>query len=285
MDEGYENQNEVNINAPIVVDETESVNFDQKLEDHTAEKPRTPNEEDEEARNATCCEKIIKCLSHVPFASLVAWIILVIGLGGITGNLLVGARRSRDLLKSSSHQWFMEYVLMGVIISMFVLGTVFLVFAHLSSDPTSRRVFNSSSKNRCARGCNIFLLLFVYFLTIVWILVTAILIVPVGLLVMLILVKKFNNVSCIDLQNYGFDPREICDDQLSVFMTKSYDILVCYAIAFVSALLVSVSLIHFLISISANITHLKDNRFATLNAYETTEEHRNSKHSVIDTNM
>ena len=54
------------------------------------------------ARNLTCCEKIIKCLSHVPFASLIAWIILVIGLGAITGNLLVGAHRSRDLLKSSS---------------------------------------------------------------------------------------------------------------------------------------------------------------------------------------
>lgn len=42
--------------------------------------------------------------------------------------------------------------------------------------------------------------------------------------------------------------------------------------------------VHFLICISANITHLRDNRFATLNAYET-EELRNSKHSVLDTNM
>lgn len=42
--------------------------------------------------------------------------------------------------------------------------------------------------------------------------------------------------------------------------------------------------IHFLICVSANITHLRDNRFATLNAYEG-EEIRNSKHSVLDTNM
>lgn len=42
--------------------------------------------------------------------------------------------------------------------------------------------------------------------------------------------------------------------------------------------------IHFLISISANYTHLKDDRFSTLNAYEA-EEVRNSKHSVVDTSM
>lgn len=40
----------------------------------------------------------------------------------------------------------------------------------------------------------------------------------------------------------------------------------------------------FIVCISANITHLKDNRFATLNAYES-EEVRNSKHSMLDTDM
>lgn len=44
--------------------------------------------------------------------------------------------------------------------------------------------------------------------------------------------------------------------------------------------------IHFMIVISANISHLKDHRLATMNAYsETTEEVRNSKHSVVDTTM
>ena len=42
--------------------------------------------------------------------------------------------------------------------------------------------------------------------------------------------------------------------------------------------------IHFLMVISANITHLKETRFATLNAYEETEEVQNSKH-VVDTTM
>ena len=36
--------------------------------------------------------------------------------------------------------------------------------------------------------------------------------------------------------------------------------------------------------ISANITHLRETRFATLNAYEEADEAQNSKH-VVDTTM
>ena len=68
MDDGFENQNEVNINAPIVVDETENVNFDHKLEtDHPSEKPQTPNEgggggEEEEG---LCCKSISHTAEHL----------------------------------------------------------------------------------------------------------------------------------------------------------------------------------------------------------------------------
>ena len=42
--------------------------------------------------------------------------------------------------------------------------------------------------------------------------------------------------------------------------------------------------IHFLMCISANITHLRETRFATLNAYEEADEAQNSKH-IVDTTM
>ena len=52
--------------------------------------------------------------------------------------------------------WFMEYTVIGVSVGMFVVGCLILVSSHLSSEPTSRRVFNSFKKNRCAQGMNIF---------------------------------------------------------------------------------------------------------------------------------
>ncbi|XP_046354159.1 uncharacterized protein LOC124133716 isoform X5 [Haliotis rufescens] len=271
--------------APIVVDETETVSFEHKVEPAT--KPDTTEDDTQadavaEVRGDTCCDKFLRCLSHVPCASLIAWIILFMGLGGVTGSLLIGTYKTRALLEYPDVLWFVELMLIGVVVSMFVLGTLFLLCGHLSTDPTSRRVFNSSAKNRCARGLNIFLLMFVYFLTLVWVLALALLTVPLVLLGMLFILTGHTGLTCIDLKNYGFSERNMCGEELNVFTTKAKDVLVCYSACYFSALLVVVSLIHFLISISANITHLKDNRFVTLNAYET-EEH--SKHSVLDTNM
>lgn len=237
------------------------------------------------ARGDNCCEKILRCLSFVPCGSLIAWIVLLLGLGALTGSLLIGAQKSRDLLEDDKLLWFIEFSVAGVVVSMFVLGTSFLVAGHLSTDPTSRRIFNSTSKNRCARGFNIFLLVFVYILCLCWVLLCMLLATPIVLLVLMYLVTgRYKESDCFELQHYGFPERRLCDAELNRFKEHAQDILICYSVALFAALLVVISLVHFLICVSANITHLRDNRFATLNAYET-EEVRNSKHSVLDTNM
>jgi len=43
--------------------------------------------------------------------------------------------------------------------------------------------------------------------------------------------------------------------------------------------------IHFLMVISANVTHLRDARFATMNAYEDAEEANHSTKQMNDTTM
>ncbi|ESP01815.1 hypothetical protein LOTGIDRAFT_238135 [Lottia gigantea] len=182
--------------------------------------------------------------------------------------------------------WFMDYTIIGVIVSMFVLGTIFLVIGHISSEPTSRRVFSSSSKNRCARGLNMGFLSFVYILTVCWIFATAVLFVPLVLLGLLYYITDYEGLTSIDLKYYGFEAKELSGEALTTFVTEAKDVLICYGCAYISSVLVAISLIHFLISMTANITHLTDNRFAALNAYEPPgEEMRNSKHSNLDTNM
>ncbi|XP_076445953.1 neuronal membrane glycoprotein M6-a-like isoform X2 [Babylonia areolata] len=243
----------------------------------------TYHQETEDMRGDNCCERFLRCLSHVPCGSLISWILLVLGLGALTGSLLIGTQKCRDLLKMESFLWMMEYSVIGVVVSMLVLGTCFLIAGHLSTDPTSRRLFNSSSKNRCARGFNIFLLGLVYVLCLVWVLASTALATPIVLLALMYLTTG----DTLDLKYYGFPhypDSPISGQELTNFKEDAMDVLICYGVSLLSAILVVISLVHFLICISANITHLKDNRFATLNAYET-EELRNSKHSVLDTNM
>ncbi|BFZ24619.1 hypothetical protein BsWGS_27659 [Bradybaena similaris] len=231
-------------------------------------------------QHANCCDIILKCLGCIPCPSLLSWIMLLLGIGTLTGSLLVGTWRTRLLLKNHSLLWFMEYTIIGVVVGMFVIGTLLLIAGHLSSEPTSRRVFNSFTKNRCAQGLNIFSLVITYFLAVCWVLIIAILTTPLVLIINIIIV----NPDTLDLKNYGFHGDVYTGAALEIFMEDVKELLICYAVALFAAVIIVNSLICFIVCISANITHLKDNRFATLNAYES-EEVRNSKHSMLDTDM
>lgn len=242
-------------------------------------------DEEDKAHSDNCLERMFHCLSHVPCASLVAWLALLIGLGGVCGGLLVGTFRSRDLLEEDKLLWFIEYSLIGIMSGMFVIGTCLLLLGHFSSEPNSRHCFNTSRKNACAQGLNIFMMVLTYILCLGWIFVSAVLLLPAAMLVLLIYLTDYKDFSCINLANYGFKDREICDAALERFVNHGWDLLICYLVAYFAAVVVIISLIHFLTCLSANITHLKDARFATLNAYEDADEAAvNSKH-VNDTTM
>lgn len=236
------------------------------------------------SHSENCLERTLHCLSHVPCASLVAWIVLFLGLGGVTGSLLIGAGKTRDLLEDDRMLWFMEFTLIGVVAGMFVIGTCLLIVCHFSSDPNSRHAFNTSRKNTCARGLNIFMLVLGYILLLAWVFASAILIIPVGAFTLFIIVKDSEDVKSIDLSNYGFHSRIISGEDLERFTNECRDLLMCYTAAYFSAILVIISLVHFLMCISANITHLRDARFATLNAYEEAEDAQQAK-QLNDTTM
>ncbi|KAL3879971.1 hypothetical protein ACJMK2_032246 [Sinanodonta woodiana] len=185
--------------------------------------------------------------------------------------------------------WFMEYTIIGVLCGMFVFGTFLLLVGHMSSDPTSRHTFNTTRKNSCARGLNILLLILTYILGIIWIIISAVIAIPLLMLLLLLYLHDYTKLDCLNLANYGFSFREMCAYEFAAFTDKGREVLICYIIAYASVVLIVASLIHFLINISANITHLQDTRFVTLHAYEEdNEEVRNSgsKHSnLADTTM
>lgn len=236
-----------------------------------------------EARNESLGNRVLHCLSQVPCASLIAWIILLVGLGGLTGGLLIGVQKTRDLIDKDDLFWFLEYAVAGVVAGMFVFGTLLLCVGHISTDPTSRHIFHTTKRNLCAQGLNITMLIFSYIFGILWVLLTAIFGVPLYLLVNILFIQ--DDVKNINLVNYGLDKKEYTGAELDTFLVGVNRLLVIYITIFVSSLLITISMIHFLIVISSNLTHLKDTRLATLNAYSDHTDMQNSKHSVVDTTM
>ncbi|CAG5135185.1 unnamed protein product [Candidula unifasciata] len=261
------------------ISETEKMKLTQEVQDGQEQNWQQEKTEHAVGQHANCCDKLLKCLGSIPCPSLLSWIMLLLGISTLTGSLLVGVWRTRALLKDDSLLWFMEYTIIGVVVSMFVIGTLLLTAGHLSSEPTSRRVFSSLTKNRCAQGLNIFALVITYFLAVCWVLIIAILTTPLVLIVNIIIV----NPDTLDLKNYAKITIFNGDGAWSKIILNMIVIILPLPWMWLTVF-VSPQQICFIVCISANITHLKDNRFSTLNAYEE-EEVRNSKHSMLDTDM
>ncbi|KAK3099638.1 hypothetical protein FSP39_007353 [Pinctada imbricata] len=237
-----------------------------------------------EARSENCGDRVLHCLSQVPCASLIAWIILLTGLGGLTGSLLIGVQKTRDFLDMDDLFWFLEYTLIGVVVGMFVIGTILLCVGHISTDPTSRHLFHTTKKNYCAQGLNIFMLVFSYLLGICWIVVTAILGVPVYLLLNYILIR--DDVTSFNLVHYGLGNITVQgENDLDNYRNEAKQEIISYSAAFISSLLIAISMIHFMLVLSANIKHLRESRFATLHAYDVDDTANSKTPMVADTTM
>ncbi|XP_064608111.1 myelin proteolipid protein-like isoform X2 [Liolophura sinensis] len=235
------------------------------------------------AKKNNACEQCLSCLAHVPCPSLCSWILLLIGLGGITGGVVYGVRKTRDLVVNSDFLWFIEFTLVGACVGMFIFGTFFLILCHYSSDPTSRHVFNSFKKNACARAINMVGLVLVYLFLVAWIVLLSTLVVPIiGYVVLLYLYDSEGR--CIDLRNYGLSDHSVCGSELTLFKIEGQEAFISFSVAYFAALLVIISLVNFMICMTSNLMHLKDSRYATLNPYQDDEIHT-SKHSILETTM
>lgn len=265
----------------------ELLSEDERMEASKEFREEEPQGSVKEARSEKCSDRFLHCLSQVPCGSLIAWIILLVGLGGLTGGLLIGAQKTRDMLDNDQFLWFMEFTLIGVVVSMFVIGTLLLCVGHVSTEPTSRHMFQTTKKNMCAQGLNVFLMVFCYLLGFSWIVASVVLAVPVYLLSLLYfadftVTKNGVDTKCIYLVHYGLDKQDFCGADFQNFEREGKQLIISYIAALASSILIAISLIHYMIVISANLANLRNSRIATLNAYD--DEMANSK-LVADTTM
>ncbi|XP_064637945.1 uncharacterized protein LOC135494117 isoform X2 [Lineus longissimus] len=182
---------------------------------------------------------------------------------------------------------YMEYIVMGVCIGTGVFGILFFIVGSLSTGWTSRHVFNTSKKNGCARALNIICLIFAFVLHLGWQGITCIMMVPVVLLAVIKIINVQDAVDCLNLQNYAFPKmRSIeCGNAFDLFVKEGMDVLICWAVAVASAIVVVFSLAFFIVCMGSDYRHLQETKFATYNNYEKADGRGNSQESVLDTKM
>ncbi|XP_064637948.1 uncharacterized protein LOC135494117 isoform X5 [Lineus longissimus] len=241
-----------------------------------------------------CCSNCLRCLAGISCRTLSAFVLMLVGIGGFAGGFIIGIKRSRELIDKRMAEddftimpVYMEYIVMGVCIGTGVFGILFFIVGSLSTGWTSRHVFNTSKKNGCARALNIICLIFAFVLHLGWQGITCIMMVPVVLLAVIKIINVQDAVDCLNLQNYAFPKmRSIeCGNAFDLFVKEGMDVLICWAVAVASAIVVVFSLAFFIVCMGSDYRHLQETKFATYNNYEKADGRGNSQESVLDTKM
>jgi hypothetical protein len=187
---------------------------------------------------------------------------------------MIGAEKTRQMLEKEEDLYVLglsltHLVCIGVIFGMLFMGTLFLLVAVVSSGKTSKRIFNTSKKNICARVLNGFTIFFMLILQFVWICVVSALTWPVALLILLRVLTDIFEVDCIDLHNYALsqDKKEYCDERLDWLVWKSKDVLICFGAAYVTAIFAVISMTYFILCAASNFVYLKESRFVQYDVY------------------
>jgi len=165
-----------------------------------------------------------------------------------------------------------ETIVLSVCVGMVLLSCIFLSIAFLSSGPTRRHLFGGKkSHNICGRVTNGIMFGLGYIINVAWVALSGILAIPVFILT--ILHNKCGNIvipngvekpcnsndTIFRPSDYGITTVEydICGKQLQTFCARGDEAFPAYIAAYVSAVVVVISTIHFLVTITANYAHIK----------------------------
>lgn len=231
------------------------------------------------------CLRCLNCLARVPCATLAAWVTMAMSTGACVGGLLIAREKTKKMLDDADWMQLLPTICICVVFGMIFIGTLFLLVSVISSGRTSKQVFSSSRKNICGRVLNVFVVMVMVVIQVAWIVLTTILSIPVFLIGILYYQTQVRDINCFNLKHYTlYDDKKFCGEDLRQLYNKSHDAFICYAVAYVAAILVCVSMSYFMICAGSNVVWLRESRFVTYNAYGNDARGRDSMH-VVDTKM
>ncbi|XP_037031609.1 neuronal membrane glycoprotein M6-a isoform X1 [Bradysia coprophila] len=225
-------------------------------------------------KSGNCCKS---CMTRIPYATLIATVMCLLGVGIFCGTMYRGASLTIIMLDQVFHLrllWIEAVQMIFVVIgaSMAALGFMILFVGCLATGSTRYKVYRAWRSRVGGRiSCAVFMGI-TYVLNIVWILILCFLVVVT--FVYTIFWNLCSEVSietnrrCIDLTQFHFmfpygtrdEDMKICEKfEVKAFCKDGVEKAeVMFILATVSCLLVILSMVHYLMCLAANYAHIRD---------------------------
>uniref|UniRef100_A0A1B6CAR0 Neuronal membrane glycoprotein M6-b n=1 Tax=Clastoptera arizonana TaxID=38151 RepID=A0A1B6CAR0_9HEMI len=222
-------------------------------------------------------ERCDECLMRIPYATLIATIMCIVGVGTFCGTMYRGATLSSLMLDQVFHirlAWLEPLQMAFIIIAgcMAALGLMILFVGCLATGATRHRVYRAWRSRVSGRiSCAVFLSI-IYILLFAWLFMFSVLIIVTLFYTIFWGLCSSPRVQedhqCIDFTQFDFIfPRNTRVDDMKV--CESYEVkLFCkdyvekaesmFILASTASLLVILSLVHYLMCLSANYAHIRD---------------------------
>ncbi|XP_076347879.1 neuronal membrane glycoprotein M6-a-like isoform X2 [Tachypleus tridentatus] len=232
-----------------------------------------------------CCGGCFRCMARVPYATLIATVMCFAGSGVFLGSMYKGVALTLRMFEDVFQIRFQgthgdlrltDLRIIFIVIGgmMGVLSLFLLLVGCLATGATRERIYRGWKARLGGRiSCALFLVV-TYILDLAWILVLACLVVITfvfmvswGLCNQLKITDSERQ--CIDLTHFDFmfpsetkyENLRICSEGKVKEFCKDYveQATIMYLLATAACVLVVISLVHYLICLSANYAHIKDN--------------------------
>ncbi|WAQ99808.1 GPM6A-like protein [Mya arenaria] len=201
-------------------------------------------------------------LGNCPFASLIASIIVFVGVGLFCGGLY----RALTIIIKSVMQELLEVLQIVFIVIACVMGLfaiLLLIFAFLATGATRKNVYSGASCIMGGRISAAFFMFISYLLNLVWLVISAVCVIPIVGYLMVHSICATEVYSIYRNQSYplGITPpgrEQLCGHtELRRFCDKIEESGPMFCVALVGSVLICLGMLHFMISLAANYTRIR----------------------------
>lgn len=228
---------------------------------------------DKYRKSSTCDD----CMTRVPYATLMATIMCIIGVGVFCGTMYRGATLSALMLDEVFHfrlAWLEPVQMAFVIIaaSMGALGLMILFVGCLATGATRHKVYRAWRARVSGRiSCAVFMCI-TYVLQLAWLVMFIFLVIVTFCYTIFWQLcsapRVQNEHQCIDFTRFDFlfpdgtrvEDMQVCEAHEIKLFCKDYveKAEVMFILATTAAFLIILSLIHYLMCLAANYAHIRD---------------------------
>ncbi|GAB6019057.1 hypothetical protein CHUAL_000683 [Chamberlinius hualienensis] len=215
----------------------------------------------------------VKCMSRIPYATLIATIMCCVGVGVFCGTMYKGAALTLHMAETfffRKYYWLGDLQLVFVIVGsiMGAIGLFLLLVGCLATGSTRAKVYKGWKSRVGGRVSCVLLMVLAYVLNLAWMMILGCLVIITIIFTIFWASCNKRVKTCIHLELFDFlypnttkiEDMKLCEvGEIKQFCRDYVEPAeVMYILATVSCLLVVLSLVHYLMCLAANYTHIKE---------------------------